>query len=145
MTIQKMTTPEGNNAIYGEVDNINYFLTSGLEADSAGAVENKEATVSAHTRRRFAGDDSPSNVDGHTRQYLYDPGRTNGSAIPGNPFILDDGTERRQFHYTGDFVDLHAFFVGEAAMDLSLYSQSAKYAIASSVDEAAVQANARKK
>jgi len=135
MSIVKMTTPEGNNAIYGEVDNINYFITTDLEADSAGEVQNREASVTSFKRKRFAGDTEPSTVSAHTREYLYDPGRTNGSAIPGNPFILDDGTERRQFHYTGDFVDLHAFFVGEAAMDLSLYSQSAKYAIAAASAE----------
>ncbi len=62
--------------------------------------------------------------------YLFDPGRRNGSAVPGNPFILDDGTEKRQFRYTGTLMDLHAYIKGEAAMDLILYSQSAAYDIA---------------
>ena len=125
----KMTTPGGANTIIGEPENINYFIKNALTPDSASSVVNKTSTVKAHTRRNYWNDDTPSNVSGGSREYLYDPGRRNGSAVPGNPFILDDGTEKRQFHYTGDFVDLHAFFVGEASKDLVLYSQSAAYEI----------------
>ena len=129
MATEKMTTPAGNNAIYGEPANINYFITTPLTPDSEEGAQNKTTTVSAHTRRRYATDDTPVNVSGGSREFLFDPGRRNGAAIPGNPFILDDGSERRQFSYTGDFVDLHAFFVGEAAVDLTLFSQSAAYSI----------------
>jgi|GEM_PF-4142721 len=127
--IAKMTTPDGNNTIIGEPDNINYFLKTALAPDSAGAVQNKQTTVKAHTRRRFYNDAAPSNVSASTRDYLYDPGRRNGNALPGNPFIVDDGVEKRQFQYTGTFMDLHAFFVGEAKQSLTLYSQSATYNI----------------
>lgn len=130
MTIAKMTTPAGDNTIIGEPDNINYFIKTDLTPDSAGAVVNKQTTVKAHTRRRYYNDGAPSNVSSATREFLFDPGRRNGSALPGNPFILDDGIERRQFQYTGTFMDLHAFFVGEAKMALTLYSQSAAYSIA---------------
>lgn len=126
----KMTTPAGTNAIIGTPANINYFLNTPLTPDSAGGVVDKTSTVKAHTRRSYYNDSTPSNVSGGSREYLYDPGRRNGSAIPGNPFILDDGLEKRAFHYTGDFMDLHAFFVGEAKMPLVLYSQSAAYSIA---------------
>jgi len=129
MATVKMTTPAGNNAIYGELANINYFIKTPLTPDSEEGAQNKSTTVSAHTRRRYATDDTPVNVSGGTREFLFDPGRRNGAAIPGNPFILDDGTERRQFSYTGNFVDLHAFFVGEAKTDLTLFSQSAAYSI----------------
>lgn len=129
MATEKMTTPAGSNAIYGEPANINYFINTPLTPDSEEGAQNKTTTVSAHTRRRYATDDTPVNVSGGSREFLFDPGRRNGAAIPGNPFILDDGTERRQFSYTGDFVDLHAFFVGEAAVDLTLFSQSAAYSI----------------
>ena len=128
--IAKMTTPAGDNTIIGEPDNINYFLKTALTPDSQGEVVNKQTNVKAHTRRRYYNDDAPSNVSSSTRDYLYDPGRRNGSALPGNPFILDDGVEKRQFQYTGPFVALHAFFVGAAKMDLTLYSQSAAYSIA---------------
>ena len=126
----KMTVPGDLNAIYGEPANINYFITTPLVPDSVDGVVNRQSTVKAHTRRRYATDDTPVNVSGSEREWLFDPGRRNGSAIPGNPFILDDGIEKRAFHYTGTFMNLHAFFVGEAKMDFTLYSQSAAYEIA---------------
>ena len=126
----KMTTPSGANTIIGNLANINYYINTPLTPDSQDGVENRTSAVKAHTRRSYYNDDAPSNVSGGQREWLYDPGRRNGSAVPGNPFILDDGTEKRAFHYTGDFIDLHAFFVGEAKKALVLYSQSAAYEIA---------------
>lgn len=134
--ISKMTTPAGTNTIIGEPANINYFLKTPLEPDSAASVQNKQTTVKAHTRRRYFNDTAPSNVSAATRDYLFDPGRRNGNALPGNPFILDDGVEKRQFQYTGTFIDLHAFFVGEAKQSLTLYSQSATYSIVVSAENA---------
>ena len=130
MAIQKHIFDADGNAIYAETANINYFLTTPLEPASAGAVVNKTSNVKAFTRRRFPGDSAPSNVSATTREYLYDPGRRNGSATPGDPFILDDGVEKRSFTYTGSFTDLHAFLVGDAAMALRCYSPSASYEIA---------------
>lgn len=129
MAAQKMVPAGSDLAIYGQPENINYFVTTPLVPVSETSAVDKTSTVSAHTRRRYVGDTTPVNVSGSTREYLYDPGRRNGSAVPGNPFILDDGTEKRQFHYTGTVMDLHAYLVGEAAMDLVLYSQSAAYDI----------------
>ena len=129
MAIQKHVYDAEGNAIYGETANINYFLkTELLPASAAGAV-NKTANVSAFTRRRYPGDAEPSNVSATTREFLYDPGRRNGNATPGSPFILDDGVEKRSFTFTGPFTDLHAFLVGDAAMDLTVYSPSASYEI----------------
>ena len=130
MAAQKMTIPDGGVTIIGEPANINYFLNTDLVPDSEANTENRQSAVKAHTRRQYVGDATAINVSQSNRTWLYDPGRRNGSAIPGNPFILDDGTEKRQFHYTGNFIDLHAFMVGQAAMDLTLYSQSAAYSIA---------------
>lgn len=129
MAYKKMIPTGTELAIYGEPANINYFITTPLVPVSEGEVVNKTSAVSASTRRRYAGDTSPINVSGSTREYLYDPGRRNGAAVPGNPFILDDGTEKRAFHYSGTVLDLHAWLVGEAAMDLVLFSQSAAYDI----------------
>ena len=135
MTAVKMVPAGTDIAIYGEPDNINYFVNTDLVAASVDAVENKEATVKSHTRRKYKGDDSPSNVSSHSREFLYDPGRRNGGALPGQIFILDDGTERRQFHFTGTVMDLHAYLVGEAAMDLTFISPSASYEIAAAADD----------
>ena len=129
MSIQKHVYDAEGNAIYGETANINYFLKTELLPASAAGATNKTANVSAFTRRRYPGDAEPSNVSASTREFLYDPGRRNGNATPGSPFIVDDGVEKRSFTFTGPFTDLHAFFVGDAKMDLRLFSPSASYDI----------------
>ena len=129
MAIQKHDYDANGNGIYAETANINYFLKTPLSPASAEGVQNKTANVSAFTRRRYPGDPEPSNVSASTREFLYDPGRRNGNATPGKPFILDDGVEKRAFTFTGPFTDLHAFLVGDAKMDFRLFSPSASYSI----------------
>ena len=129
MSIQKHIYDAEGNAIYGETANINYFLKTELLPASAAGATNKTANVSAFTRRRYPGDAEPSNVSASTREFLYDPGRRNGNATPGSPFILDDGVEKRSFTFTGPFTDLHAFLVGDAKMDFRVFSPSASYDI----------------
>ena len=131
MAIQKhVYDPATGNAIYGETANINYFLKTELAPASAAGAQNKTANVSAYTRRRYPGDATPANVSASTREFLYDPGRRNGAATPGQPFILDDGVEKRSFTFTGPFTNLHAFLVGDAKMDFRVFSPSASYDIA---------------
>ena len=134
MAIQKHVYDAEGNAIYGESANINYFLKTELAPASAAGAVNKTANVSAFTRRRYPGDAEPSNVSATTREFLYDPGRRNGNATPGSPFILDDGVEKRSFTFTGPFLDLHAFLVGDAKMDFTVYSPSASYEITAVAD-----------
>lgn len=122
--------------IWAETANINYFLNTPLSPVSESGPQNKQATVSAHQRRQYPGDTTPVNVSASAREFLYDPGARNGSALPGKPFVLvgDAGMpneERRQFTFQGRFVDLHAFLTSEASMQLSLYSPTGKrYTIA---------------
>ena len=130
MSIQKHVYDAEGNAIYAETANINYFLKTELTPAGEGTVVNKTANVSSFTRRRYPGDPAPSNVGATTREFLYDPGRRNGAATPGSPFILDDGVEKRSFTFTGPFNDLHAFILSDASMDLRLFSPSASYDIA---------------
>ena len=139
MTLQKHTLPNQKAAIFGETANINYFLNTPLEADSVGEVVNVQQTVKAHTRRQYVGDSTPSNVPGHTRVVLFDPGRKNGSATPGKNMLLSDGTERRAFTYIGPWTEIHAFLVGNAKMDLKAYSESARYDIKAAGDEGGQQ------
>lgn len=129
MSIRKHTIDNTDVVIYAETDNINYFLKTNLEADEDGGATNVQQEVKAHKRRQYVGDDTPSDVPKTTRTVLVDPGRRNGTATPGKEFILDDGTERRAFTFTGPFVDLHSFITGDAKMDLFLYSPSARYSI----------------
>lgn len=135
MAIQRHSIPDSDAAIYGETANINYFVTTPLEADSAGAVVNKQASVKASTRRQYPGDSTPINVTAHSREFMVDPGRRNGAATPGKEMILDDGTERRTFTYTGPWMDVHAWLVGDAKVPLRAYSESARYDIAASGGE----------
>ena len=117
--------------IYGEPANINYFVNTDLESVTVGGVENRESAVRTHPRRQYPGDPTPYNVPGHSRRYLFDPGRTNGNALPGEPFILSDGVETRQFTVQGNIMDLHSYLVGEASMNLVLKTaRGASYAIA---------------
>ena len=129
MAIQTHVYDIDGNGIYAETANINYFLNTALEPASSEGVVNKTANVSAFTRRRYPGDPAPSNVSASTREFLYDPGRRNGNATPGQPFILDDGVEKRSFTFTGPFTSLHAFLVGDAKMDFRVFSPSASYDI----------------
>ena len=129
MTVQKFA-PEGFElAIYAEEANLNYFLNTPITPASEGAIVNKTAIVKAHTRRQYVGDPTPVNVSGGDRTYMYDPGRKVGNALPGEPFILDDGVEKRQMTFAGNVVDLHAFFMSDAKAELKLYTTGARYLI----------------
>jgi len=129
MTVQKFA-PEGFElAIYAEQANLNYFLTTAIEPASAGAIVNKTASVKSHTRRKYVGDPAPSNIPETDRTYMYDPGRKVGNALPGQPFILDDGVEKRQMTFSGNVIDLHAFLMSDAKMELKLYTTGARYVI----------------
>ena len=129
MTVQKFS-PEGFELdIYAEPANLNYFLTTEITPVSEGSVVNKTATVKAHTRRQYVGDPTPVNVSGGDRVYMYDPGRKVGNALPGQPFILDDGTEKRQMTFSGNVVDLHAFLLSDVKVETKLYTTGARYVI----------------
>ena len=129
MTTQKFTPDGFELAIYAEEANINYFLTTPLTPASVGSVVSKTATVKASTRRQYVGDPTPVNVSGGERVYMYDPGRKVGNALPGEPFILDDGTEKRQMTFSGNVVDLHAFLLSDVKEETKLYTTGARYVI----------------
>ena len=133
-SIQKMTPTGKAFSIWGIPANINYFVKTPLVPDSQEGVVNKSTTVSAHTRRRYVNDPAPMNVSGHSREFMYDPGRKVGNSIPGFSFILNDGTEKRQFTLDGDVMDLHAYLISQASMDLTLYTQGASYEITAAAD-----------
>lgn len=131
-SIQKCTPTGQDFSIYCIPTNFNYFVKTDLVPDSADGVVNKTSSVKAHQRRKYVGDPAPSNIPQTTRTFMYDPGRKVGSAIPGFSFILDDGTEKRQFTLDGNVVDLHAYLSGEVNKETKLYTQGARYVIAAS-------------
>ena len=128
-TIQKCTPTGQDFSIWCITDNFNYFVKTDITPDSADSVVNKQTQVKAHTRRRYVGDPAPSNVSQATREFMVDPGRKVGNALPGISFILDDGTEKRQFTTDADVVDLHAYLLVEVNAVTKLYTTGARYVI----------------
>lgn len=129
MTIKKFSPVGFDLDIYAEEANINYFLTTPLVPVTAEGIVNKQSPVKAHTRRRYVNDATPSNVSSTSRVYMYDPGRIRLNVLPGSPFILDDGTEKRQFTFNGNVVDLHAFLASDVKAECKLYTTGAPYII----------------
>lgn len=127
--IQKCTPTGKNFSVWCIPTNFNYFVKTELTPDSVSGVVNKSTTVKAHQRRRYVNDPAPSNVQAHPREFMYDPGRKVGNTIPGFSFILDDGTEKRQFTLEGDVMDLHAYLLTELNNFTRLYTQGASYPI----------------
>ena len=143
MAIQKHTLPDSNSAIWAETDNLNYFSSLSIAPDSSTGVTNEQAQVAGHNRRQYPGDTSLAEVDSHPRVFMKDPGRKSGNAVPGRPFVISDGTEKRQMRYTGRFMDVHAFFVGNVTVDTTLWSPTGtRYVI--SADAGDTQFGARK-
>lgn len=131
MAIQKHSIDGTDTAIWAETANLNHFTNTLIAPDSEGSVTNEQASVAASSRRQYPGDASTVSVSSHTRTYLVDPGRKSGSAIPGDPFRINDGTENRMMRFTGDWIDVHAFFTGNVKTDVSLYSPTGtRYQIA---------------
>ena len=146
MAIQKHTIPSSDSAIWAETDNINYFLTTPLNPDSAGSVTNVNVSKPGHTRRQYPGDTSLVTVSAHTATTIMDLGRKSGNAIPGKPFVVSDSKEKRQFRYTGDWTDVHALFVGDVANETTLYSSTGtRYIIAATPQGLSTKAKAAPK
>lgn len=137
MAIQKHTLPETDTAIWAETANLNHFSSTLIAPDSSGEVTNVQVTMPSGSRRQYPGDTTPVGYSGGPRTYLRDPGRKSGSAIPGKPFRINDGTENRMMRFTGDWVDVHAFFTGNVDVETSLYSPSGtRYVIAATATQA---------
>ena len=146
MAIVKHSIDGTDSAIWAETDNINYFLSTNLTPDSAGSVTNVNVSRPAHTRRQYPGDASLVNVSANTAVVVQDPGRKSGNAIPGKPFVVTDGTEKRQFRYTGDWTDVHALFVGDVENETTLYSSTGtRYIIAATPQGLSTKAKAAPK
>lgn len=130
MSAQKFSLDSTNTAIWAEPDNLNYFLKTPLTPDAAAGVTNVETRRKAHQRRQYVGDTTLINVPEGPMQYMVDPGRKSGPALPGKPFILTDGVEKRQMRYVGKFMDVHALLTGDAKFDTDLYSpRGTRYSI----------------
>ena len=103
-------------------ENLNYFIdvaAAGLEQQTSADVvvalsQTKGGNASV---KRYPGDPSPFNRANVARQVMKNRTVRHGATLPGRRFILDDGTERRQFTYQGGVKALHALLVGHLKMD----------------------------
>ena len=128
----------GNDVtIYAETANINYFLTTPLTADTTEGPTNSAAQVAGSTRRQYPGDSTTISVSAATREFLVDPSRKSGNALPGRNFAMKErggAGEFRSFTFKGRMMDLHAFLSGEVSKDVFLYGPSgARYTIDAAV------------
>jgi hypothetical protein len=123
----------GDVTIYAETANINYFLGDPLTADTTSGPTNSAAQVAGSTRRQYPGDSTTISVSAATREFLVDPSRKSGNALPGRNFALKErggAGEFRSFTFKGRMMDLHAFLSGEVNKNVFLYGPSgARYTI----------------
>lgn len=116
---------------YNDLRSINWFLTTPLTDDTTGATEVRQKDISAHPRRRGPSDLAPINVTNHPATYLFDPSLKSGNAKPGKYFILAtdmslaDIEAKRQFTYTGRFMDLKNYLDANIKYNCFLYSEGA--------------------
>lgn len=121
--------------IYGEKANLNYFLKTPLEPDVIAGVTNEQVGRAGSTRRQYPGDPTPVTVSGSTAEYLRDPSRKSGAALPGRSIrLVGDpgmpGEESRIFTLKGRWVDFHAWLRANAKMLIYAYNSSgARYTI----------------
>ena len=117
--------PEGSELAIWTIapENLNYFIDvagSGLEpVTSADVVVTKSNTKGGSSSvKRFPGDNEPFNRKNVAKTIMKNRDVRHGNALPGRRFVLDDGTQRRQFTYQGELASLHALLVGNLKMDV---------------------------
>jgi hypothetical protein len=116
---------------YNDIRSINWFLNDPLVDDTTGDTEVRQKSIPIHQRRKGPSDQVPINVASHTAKYLYDPSLKSGNAKPGKYFILatdmrySDTEAKRQFTYTGRYMDLQNYLDANIKYYCFLYSEGA--------------------
>ena len=129
---------EGNELTIWTIapENLNYFIDvagAGLEPQGSDDVvvalsESKGGNASV---RRYPGDPAPYNRANVAKQIMKNRVVRHGNSLPGRRFILDDGTERRQFTYQGDVKAVHALLVGNLKMEVKFTNANGAWEIIS--------------
>ena len=104
-------------------ENLNYFVDiagAGLESSTSADVVVAETASKGGSAsvQRYPNDPTPYNRANTSKQVMKNRTVRHGRALPGRSFILDDGTEMRQFTYQGDLRALHALLVGNLKVDV---------------------------
>ena len=94
--------------LYDKFGNLTYFADVSALEDKALTGEDKTSSVKSHSRDSFMRDPAPSTVQGHTRYFSTGLRRSKGG-FPGYVITLSDGTETRDFSYTGTMSALVAW------------------------------------
>ena len=114
--------------IYDKFDNFTTLVDENDLTAIDSAVVNRVSQVKNHTRKPYMRSKSTIQVDAHERKFIVDTGRRKGSALPGKNFTIvatvDGNEEIRTFTYVGRMMDLHAYILGHAKMDMVLYSST---------------------
>jgi hypothetical protein len=126
---QKLKYEDEAFAVYGSVTNWNYFFDKLIVPVSENGLVVKQYTRGAHSRRRYPGDPAPINVSQAACEWVFDPGRKVGAAVPGFTIVLDDGTEKRQFQFNGDVAELLLFAEDHLKNPTAIYTQGARYQV----------------
>lgn len=114
--------------IWGDTTKLQKFLPNALPDAAAGPSE-VQVTVPPTTVSRYPGDPAPYARKTYIRRVL-NAVRAKFAATPGRAFTVEvevEGSDpttydATQFTFVGAFVDLHAAFVADAAVDLILRS-----------------------
>jgi hypothetical protein len=102
--------------------NFAHFVTATPDQDSVPVV--RSWVVGDSKIRRYPGDPSAFTRKGYTATRSLPV--TRGRAIPGKPFVLDDGTEVRQFSFVGSLSRLISWLNTKVKADCMLYSPAGR-------------------
>jgi len=138
-----------SNAVAGQeleiftiaTENLEYFIDiagSGLVVQGSDEVVIAESASKGGSASvsRYPGDPSPYNRTNAPRKIMKNRFVRHGSALPGRRFVLEDGTERRQFTYNGNLSALHALLVGNLKMEVRMINYNGAWEIISPAGEA---------
>ena len=105
------------------VENLQYFIDiagAGLAVQGSSTVTNEQSQSKGGNASvsRYPGDPAPYTRANVSKTIMKNRNVRHGNALPGRRFILDDGTERRQFTYQGNLATLHALLVANLKMDV---------------------------
>jgi hypothetical protein len=120
-TIPDTATYTGGK-LYDKFGNLEYFAdVTGLGTDESGQADSTYS-VGGHTRLPYMRAKGSINVSGHARKVTTGIRMTKG-ALPGYTITLDDGTEKRDFQYTGTMSCLYAWLTDKAKVAVTLYGK----------------------
>ena len=106
--------------LYDKFGNLTYFADVSSLEDKTTTGEDKVSQVKQHSRNAFMRDPAPSTVDPYPRYFSTGLRRSKGG-FPGFVITLSDGTETRDFTYTGTMSGLVAWLKTTAKVDIDLF------------------------